>query len=128
MNSAKPASKASIFRKRECNDEVDIGSSEDLHKTKLETYTILDFKDITTNIPKNASKKRRSDNTNCTDYVEWRWRFFNIEGRKMVEISYKTKNGSRIYTDYTGKTISYDLDSKWDVYVVNTLYAYTTKS
>lgn len=110
--------KASIFSKSK--DEAKTSDA----KTRTETYTILNYNDIVSNIPKSASTQKR-DHADC---IEWRWRFFDIAGRKMIEISYTVPDGRRIYTDYTGQIIQYDLDPKWDAYVTQTLYAYAKAS
>jgi hypothetical protein len=74
-------------------------------------------------IPWSSTTPKKSvipDNT-----IEWRWRFFNINNRKLIEISYlDSNNGKRIYTDYSGNKIEYDLDNKWDAYLTKILYAY----
>ena len=119
-----------IFRKRDnmenkersddrstnTNTNTNTNKSTDTH-----TNTVLSSKDILNTIPRSATTEKRED---LTKTVEWRWRFFNINGRKLIELSYLAPNCPRIYTDYMGNRIEYDLDEKWDAYVVKTLYAY----
>lgn len=110
--------KQSIFRKA---DERDATPSMTSSARSRETYTILNSKDLANSIPMSATTK-------CiqplpSNYVEWRWRFFKIGDRKMVEVSHFDGN-KRIFTDYNGNRIEYDMTNEWDKYVVRTLYAY----
>ena len=57
-------------------------------------------------------------------HTEWRWRFFDIKGRKLIEISKQNPNENRIYMDNMGKWISFTLDNSWDQYVVDIKYCY----
>ena len=86
-----------------------------------ETYKILNIKDIEESIPKAASSTRLSPTP--PNVAEWRWRFFQIGQRKLIEISLY-ENGIRSYIDYNGNVITYDLDPSWDAFVTKTLYAY----
>ena len=86
------------------------------------TYTILNERLLKNSIPESATKKRLENIPDRT--TEWRWRFFLFGQRKLVEISYLMKNNIRIYVDYNGNEIEYNLDSEWDKYVIATYYAY----
>ena len=89
-----------------------------------ETCTILNAKDIENSLPPDLTKDPLGavpDN-----HVEWRWRFFKIGNKKLVEISY-LDGDTRIFKDYNGNSIEYDLQKEWDEYLVKTLYAYVKK-
>lgn len=86
-----------------------------------ETYKILNIKDIEESIPKSTSSTRLSPIP--PNVTEWRWRFFQIGQRKLIEISVY-ENNIRSYIDYNGNVITYDLDPSWDAFVTKTLYAY----
>ena len=111
----------SIFRKR---DITEIENSEvEKSKQNISTCVILDSHDLNNMIPESATPLKR--NVIPNDTIEWRWRFFNINNRKLIEISYlNSNNNKRIYTDYTGDKTEYDIDSKWDIYLTKVLYAY----
>jgi hypothetical protein len=115
----------SIFRKREIKytekNNPEKNNSEKNQNTSM--CTILNSYDLNNMIPKSATTQRHNVIPNNT--IEWRWRFFNINNRKLIEISYlDSNNNKRIYTDYTGNKIEYDIDCKWDVYLTKVLYAY----
>ena len=96
--------------------------SDTIHESDYLTYTILD-KDILQNcIPSTAQEQRQKMSESM---IEWRWRFYNINQRKMVEISYYDGE-KRIYTDYNGNEIEYDENElkSWEQFIVKTLYAY----
>jgi hypothetical protein len=82
---------------------------------------ILSHDDIMKTIPKSATSAKK--NNFLTNVIEWRWRFFDIDGEKKIEISYLANN-KRIYIDNIGNKIEYDVGDEWDKYVTNTLYAY----
>lgn len=83
---------------------------------------VLHIEDIKKQIPANSTSK---ENTNLQKtHTEWRWRFFNVNGRKLIEITRKYPNKDRDYIDNTGKWIKYVLDNCWDKYVIQTNYYY----
>lgn len=84
-------------------------------------YCVLDRKYIESLIPEGASEKKLE--VLPKDVTEWRWRFFKIGERKLVEMSYYD-GVTRIYVDNSGNMINYDLDPLWDKFVVKTLYCY----
>ena len=110
--------KKSIFKR------ADIRQSESSTTSSVrarETYIVLSAKDLAKSIPQNATY-------NCLDplpanCIEWRWRFFKIGDRKLVEVSHFDGN-KRIYTDYNGNKIEYNMNDEWDRFLVKTLYAY----
>jgi len=83
---------------------------------------ILSFQDIIRNIP-NTAVKTPDSNLKKT-HTEWRWRFFDLKGRKLVEISKLQPNEERTYMDNTGKWIKYNLKGNWDQFLVDTRYCY----
>ena len=108
-----------IFRhNRSANVETDRANETN---QSCETYKILNIKDIEESIPKSASSTRLSPIP--PNVTEWRWRFFQIGQRKLIEISLY-ENNIRSYIDYNGNVITYDLDPSWDAFVTKTLYAY----
>src|SRR5438128_49356 len=90
---------------------------------------ILSYEDILKAIPKNA--KKEVDLELQKSHIEWRWRFFNINNRKVVEISKKLPNQSRIYIDNNGNWLNdfeYDPDANLDKYLTDQVYAYVIES
>jgi hypothetical protein len=85
-------------------------------------YMILSLNEILDTIPKTASNKFLPHLHKT--HTEWRWRFFDIKGRKLIEISKQNPNENRIYMDNMGKWISFTLDNSWDQYVVDVKYCY----
>jgi hypothetical protein len=83
---------------------------------------VLSLQDILESIPKNASSEPSPDNSKT--HTEWRWRFFNLNGRKLVEISKLSPGEDRIYMDNTGKWSTYSLKKDWDQYITETKYCY----
>lgn len=84
---------------------------------------ILNINDIMKTIPNNAMTK--PDNEMGKTHTEWRWRFFDIKGRKLIEISKKQPNNKRLYVDNTGSWIHYDNNiNQWNNFLVNTVYHY----
>lgn len=103
--------KISIFKKSDAVDSV-------LHG---EIYTVLDSVELLSSIPQNATSIKQPILDN---QIEWRWRFFEIGSRKLIEISYTDVHDNRKFIDQMGEPITYNLDSEWDKFVVKTLYAY----
>lgn len=108
--------KKSIFKKMDDNP-----NSAD---SNTNTHTILDSAELMEAIPKYATPSKQPILNN---QIEWRWRFFEIGSKKLIEMSYADKSDKRIFIDHTGDPIFYDMDESWDKYVVKTLYAYVDK-
>lgn len=118
-------------RTKDCKDNTIVSKSifraqskdtdDTVSRKRNESYTVLSSQDLLNSIPKNASTVKRNNTSNG---IEWRWRFFNIDGRKMVEVSYVGYDNKRTYTDYMGNRIEYNMDKSWDKYVIQVLYAY----
>lgn len=123
-------SKNSIFTKQH-NCYVMKNKEIDKNKYEIETsdsnlvndlQMTLSLKDIIESIPTNAVTKPIL-NLQST-HTEWRWRFFDFNGRTMIEMSKLSPFTDRQYMDNKGKWISYDLDNNWDKYVVDIKYYY----
>ena len=82
----------------------------------------LSATDIKKIIPDNAVDEI-NQNLQLT-HIEWRWRFFNINKRKLIEISKKSYTDDRLYVDNSGAWIRYQMTDKYDKYVIRTLYYY----
>lgn len=100
--------------------------SNDDEENNKEQQISLSFSDIINSIPKNATKCPNM--TLQKDHTEWRWRFFEIKERKMVEISRKDPNKERIYMDNTGKWTNYSLEGNWDKFLIDARYSYGRSS
>jgi hypothetical protein len=111
--------KRSIFRK--ADDRRVVGSDVTSSSRARETYTVLSSKDLARSIPPAVTVEPLQSIP--TGLVEWRWRFFKIGKRKLVEVSHFDGN-KRIYTDYNGNKIEFEMNREWDQYLVKTLYAY----
>lgn len=107
-------------------DSLTDDDSED--NTNLDTYIVLSFNDIIQSIPKNSVKIQNPDL--WITHTEWRWRFFDLNGRKLIEISklpqssasgYPTK---RLYMDNTGKWSESTLKGYWDQFLVDSWFYY----
>lgn len=82
----------------------------------------LSLNDIIKAIPENATKHPLEHLQK--DHTEWRWRFFDLKGRKLIEISKKSPNCDRIYVDNTGGWTQCELKGNWDKYLTDTRYCY----
>ena len=85
-------------------------------------HVILSLDDIKRSIPEESFKIPRPDLLKT--HTEWRWRFFNIEGRQLIEISKLEPNNERVYVDNTSKWTKCTLDASWEKYIVNERYCY----
>jgi hypothetical protein len=103
-------------------DHVDSFSETNDTTIVEEQHMVLSLQDILESIPKNASSEPSPDNSKT--HTEWRWRFFNLNGRKLVEISKLSPGEDRIYMDNTGKWSTYSLKKDWDQYITETKYCY----
>uniref|UniRef100_A0A6C0EET1 Uncharacterized protein n=1 Tax=viral metagenome TaxID=1070528 RepID=A0A6C0EET1_9ZZZZ len=57
--------------------------------------------------------------------TEWRWRFFKIGEKSVVEISKKKCNEEREYLNKYGQWVKSDIGNKYDNYITKVLYNYT---
>lgn len=88
---------------------------------------ILSYNEIIESIPKTATDK--SDDKKKLKYTEWRWRFFNLNGRKLIEISKKQPNKARMFVDNNGEWIDEfkaDKLDTWCKYLIETKYYYAS--
>ena len=90
---------------------------------ETETCNPINLSEINKIIPSTASTEKKEF---TSDVIEWRWRFLNIGGNKMIEISY-LDNLIRKYVDEYGNLITCIIDDTWDEYVEKVLYAYVRK-
>ncbi len=88
----------------------------------------LKMDDVINSIPQDSFDKPniQLQQTN----TEWRWRLFDINDRKVIEITYKHPNKPRMYKDNQGNWIEYTLDKEWiwDKYLTYSKYYYSTSS
>ena len=115
-----------ITREDNCDQFYSVSNITDNDNTNTNNYDesiILKKSDIIDSLPNGASTYKMENIELGT--IEWRWRFFNIDGRKMIEISYEDGK-KRIYTDRKGNRIekNNEIDTFWDKYLVKILYAY----
>lgn len=82
----------------------------------------LALDDIKKTIPHNATNI--PDKELQKTHTEWRWRFYDINNRKMVEISKQELNKDRIFINNTGHWVTHSLDSSLDKYIVDSRYCY----
>jgi hypothetical protein len=111
---------SNIFAKPDNVNIIKVKNDSD--QTEIENRQILTEQGIINSIPSGSCDY--PDPILRITKIEWRWRFFNINGRKMVEISKKKKDEPRIYVDQKGMWIRSDIGSDWDQFVVREQYYY----
>lgn len=68
------------------------------------------------------------DNWREQGLTEWRWRFLDIEGRKVVEISgLRPNENQRLYFNKHCQWIKRDVDPVFDKYVKEVYYCYANE-
>ena len=87
------------------------------------TNLILSINDINKSIPLSASDKPNA--ILSTTHIEHRWRFFNINNKKLIEITVKHPKQPRKYINKSGEWIEYNLDDNWNMYLSYAKYYYT---
>lgn len=111
------------YKKIKNENEINDLSDDDNDSTKAESSISLSLDDIIKSIPPNATI-HPNEHLRST-HTEWRWRFFEMKERKLVEISKKTPDSDRIYMNNTGKWISnFELEGNWDKFLTDTRYFY----
>lgn len=105
---------------RKKNNEIDSLSDTDNEETY--EHMVLSYGDIIKTIPSTATKQPNPDLQKT--HTEWRWRFFNLKGRKLVEITKKSPSSDRIYMDDTGRWVTFDLKGNWEQFLVDSRYYY----
>jgi hypothetical protein len=111
------------IKMEKARDRIDSISDSENDEVSDDVTTILKLSEIMKTIPKNTKDKQDSELSK--KYVEWRWRFFDVNGRNLIEISRKDPNGERLYTDKNGSWIHFQLDNKWEKYLKKSLYYYS---
>lgn len=87
-----------------------------------DTTTILSERNLLSSIPTGAIECENCSLKNtCT---EWRWRFFNINEKKMVEISKRHPDGQQLFINNNGKWIKYIDDNNWNNFLTKIIYYY----
>lgn len=117
VSTNKQKNKASSTKKYDIDSLSD--SDEDYDD---ESCMILSLQDIIKSIPATATKIPSTDLQKT--HTEWRWRFFDLKGRKLIEISKMIPKSKRIYMDNKGKWTEYTLKKEWDKFLVDTRYCY----
>ena len=111
---------SSIFAKSKDKTE-----SYKIEKMQSENQIVLYMDNIKKTIP--ADAKKTPDANLMKTHIEWRWRFFDINGRKMVEISQKNPGQDRKCIDNTGKWINFELEEDWNKFLIDSKYYYVHK-
>lgn len=94
----------------------------------------LVLKDLIESIPEDRYTEQQTDLKK--DHLEWRWRIFMYNDKKIVEISINTPetidasgnvvNSARKFIDKYGKWVQRDVDELFDKYVIEQYYYYTS--
>ena len=84
----------------------------------------LSIDDIKNTIPSNAINQPRPNLTKT--HTEWRWRFFNINERKLIEMSCKHPEQVRTFMDKDGNWSTTDENEliPFEKYIHQNLYYY----
>lgn len=94
-------------------------SDDELEEEQCENLTL---QEIISSIPQSATKVPNIELQKT--HTEWRWRFFDLRGRKLIEISKISPNDSRMYKDYKGNWIKHNLEQEWDNFLTDSRYCY----
>lgn len=79
--------------------------------------------DVFSTIPKNSTTIR--DIKLIKNHTEWRWRFYQFNKLKKVEISNISPTSSkRLYLNNNGIWVERIIDPKYDKYIIKTYYYY----
>ena len=98
---------------------------EDLEKYEKLKLDSLDYKEISSTIPKDATSKPNLEFLEM-GRTEWRWRILEFnENDKKIEISYYTPNDKkRFYFNNIGKWVEKNIDPMYDELVIDEKYYY----
>jgi hypothetical protein len=107
---------ASIFQKHSPVSHTDQSAEH------TDAKPVLLLEHINRSIPPTATTK--PDPRVAMTHTEWRWRFFEIGERKLVEISKKEPNQPRQYIDASQQWVEQTVDEQLDKWVVRVLYCY----
>lgn len=83
----------------------------------------LNYKYLLESIPPDHFKTPQPHLIN--NKTEWRWRFFIIDNKKFVEISFMEPNKPRLFIDKFGNWITTDILKDYDKFIQNEMYYYT---
>ena len=97
-------------------------SEDKIRSDKCANVVRLVYGDIKNTIPVQSTSS--VDLEKQKTHTEWRWVFYTINGRKMIEISKKDPNKNRTFIDNTGLWINFPLDTSLDKYIVDAYYYY----
>ena len=101
------------------NKYINSLSDENQDSTEPKILSIDEIKKI---IPGNATNTPNIELSHT--HIEWRWRFFNINGRNLIEMSKKHPGQEREYVDNSGRWVKYNFEESWDQYLSASAYHY----
>jgi hypothetical protein len=90
-----------------------------------ENCVCLSIHDIKKSIPTNTISS--PDIKLSKTHTEWRWRFFNINGRKLIEMSCKHPNKKRSFMDTSGEWTNDQNEDEiiaFEEFIQKTMYYY----
>jgi hypothetical protein len=90
-----------------------------------QSHIVLSLQDILNSIPESATRTPSFELQQT--HTEWRWRFFDLRERKLIEISKMEPKLKRIYMDNQGKWTEYTLKKEWDNFMVDIRFCYVQK-
>lgn len=90
---------------------------------KKSSESTINIGDLMKTIPPNTMP--HEDPELMKTMIEWRWRFFNINGHHFVEISKKKPEDKRLYVNSNGDMIEKEIDDIWNQYIEKEKYYYT---
>jgi hypothetical protein len=86
----------------------------------------LCYQSIIENIPEPYYKK--PDIIKRKELIEWRWRFYNIENKKIAEISfYDPTSNKRLYVNSVGDYVERDIPEIYNQYIIDEYYYYSSE-
>jgi hypothetical protein len=83
---------------------------------------ILSLENILKTIPNYSSSVPNKELQKT--HTERRWKFFEIDNRKLIEISQKNPNEDRLYLNSAGQWIKFKMDNCWDHFLIDVKYYY----
>lgn len=117
-----------IVTERKCKNEkriIDSLSDTDEQTEQRGEEMILSIKDISQSIPMTSYSSPNPELQKT--HTEHRWRFFDLKGRKLIEISRQSPGRDRIFVDNKGNWINFELKGNWDQFLIDTRYYYSTE-
>ncbi len=86
----------------------------------------LTYTNILETIPKKSQKQPTPDWKKDYSY-EWRWRFLEMKGKYILELSRQDRDDNRMYFNKYGEWVKKKVNSLYDNYVVEEYYYYVTQ-